>query len=54
MERSAKALFVESDAFRLSGFRTVGRRDVGKALVWPHECRFRKDDAEIDSNFKVL
>ena len=32
----------------LSGFRTVGRYDVGKALVQSHEVAFRRDDVEID------
>jgi hypothetical protein len=37
-----------------SGFRIVGRRDVGKALVGLHEVTFRREDAEIDSDCKVL
>jgi hypothetical protein len=49
-----KDLFVESEFIRvISGFRTLGRRDVGKALVQSHEVAFKRDDAEINSNCKV-
>jgi hypothetical protein len=37
-----------------SGFWIVGRRDVGKALVWSHEVTFRREDAEIGSDGRVL
>ena len=50
MEKSAKLYSLNQ---RLSGFRTVARRDVGKALVRSLEVAFGKDGAKIDGDCKV-
>jgi hypothetical protein len=54
MERSAKLSSLKSESFRVSGFKAVGRRDIGKALIRSLEVAFGRDGAEIHSDCKVL